>query len=59
MLKCVFHIQLIHSYTPQIEETLKYVEEGAPFDVSKLSTEGKKLVQDARNIISTVRLIYR
>ncbi|TIB69078.1 hypothetical protein E3Q08_03579 [Wallemia mellicola] len=43
----------------QIEETLKYVEESAPFDVSKLSTEGKKLVQDARNIISTANTIVQ
>ena len=39
----------------QIDETLKYVHDHSPVDQNALSPEGKKLIQDARDIIETVR----
>ncbi|KAI6153000.1 hypothetical protein BKA82DRAFT_4085040 [Pisolithus tinctorius] len=39
----------------QIDETLKYVNEHSPVDVDQLSPDGKKLVQDSRDIIETAR----
>lgn len=43
----------------QIDETLTYVLGHSPVDESKLSSDGKKLVSDVRDIIETVRvLIY-
>ena len=39
----------------QIDETLSYVRDHPPVDVSKLSPEGRKLTEDARDIIETVR----
>ena len=41
----------------QIDETLKYVLDHSPVDQTKLSPEGRKLVQDTRDIIDTARLI--
>jgi hypothetical protein len=41
----------------QIDRTLKYVEEHSPVDESKLSPDGRKLVQDTRDVIETARLI--
>jgi len=43
----------------QIDDTLRYVEEHSPIDTDQLSTEGKKLIQDTRDIIETARLIVR
>ncbi|RXW16225.1 hypothetical protein EST38_g9633 [Candolleomyces aberdarensis] len=43
----------------QIQETLTYVIDHSPVDVSKLSPEGKKLVQDVRGIIDTARLMVQ
>lgn len=43
----------------QIDETLKYVNEHSPVDVDQLSPDGKKLVQDSRDIIETARLIVK
>jgi hypothetical protein len=41
----------------QIDDTLKYVIDHSPVDTSKLSREGQKLIQDARDVIETARLI--
>lgn len=41
----------------QIDETLRYVLEHSPVDVKTLSTEGQRLVQDARDVIETARKI--
>ncbi|KAG8738026.1 hypothetical protein FRC10_007389 [Ceratobasidium sp. 414] len=41
----------------QIDETLKYVNTHSPVDTNALSPEGKKLVQDTRDVIETARLI--
>ncbi|KAG8696444.1 hypothetical protein FRC08_007147, partial [Ceratobasidium sp. 394] len=41
----------------QIDETLKYVNNHSPVDLNALSPEGKKLIQDTRDIIETARLI--
>lgn len=38
----------------QIDEALLYVHDHSPMDTNLLSAEGRKLVQDARNIIDTV-----
>ncbi|KAJ2922652.1 hypothetical protein H1R20_g14446, partial [Candolleomyces eurysporus] len=43
----------------QIQETLTYVVDHSPVDVSQLSPEGKKLVQDVREIIETARLMVQ
>jgi len=43
----------------QVDETLAYVVEHSPVDLEKLSPEGKKLVQDLREIISTTRLMVQ
>jgi len=43
----------------QIDETLAYVVEHSPVDLQKLSPEGRKLVQDLREIISTTRLMVQ
>lgn len=43
----------------QIDDALRYVEEHSPIDTDQLSTEGKKLIQDTRDIIETARLIVR
>ncbi|KAH7327708.1 hypothetical protein B0J17DRAFT_680633 [Rhizoctonia solani] len=39
----------------QIDETLKYVLNHSPVDENALSAEGRKLIQDARDIIDTAR----
>lgn len=39
----------------QVDETLSYVLGHSPVDESKLSSEGRKLVNDVRDIIETVR----
>jgi hypothetical protein len=41
----------------QIDETLQYVIDHSPVDKFKLSPEGQKLIQDARDIIKTARVI--
>jgi hypothetical protein len=41
----------------QINHTLDYVLNHSPVDVDQLSPEGRKLVQDTRDIISSARLI--
>jgi hypothetical protein len=38
----------------QIDETLTYVIEHSPLDESKLSYEGRKLINDVRDILETV-----
>jgi hypothetical protein len=38
----------------QIDETLRYVHDHSPVDEHALSPEGKKLIQDTRDIIETV-----
>lgn len=42
----------------QIDETLSYVLGHSPVDESKLSSEGRKLVNDVRDIIETVRTLF-
>jgi hypothetical protein len=39
----------------QIDETLTYVIQHSPVDESKLSSEGKKLISNVRDIVETVR----
>jgi hypothetical protein len=41
----------------QIDETLQYVIDHSSVDKFKLSPEGRKLIQDARDIIKTARVI--
>ncbi|KDR71966.1 hypothetical protein GALMADRAFT_253273 [Galerina marginata CBS 339.88] len=43
----------------QIDRTLQHVLDHSPVDVNKLSPEGRKLVQDTREIISTARTIVQ
>jgi hypothetical protein len=43
----------------QIDETLQYVKNHSPVDTNQLSHEGRKLVQDARDIIETARLMVQ
>ena len=41
----------------QIDETLKFVVKHSPVDESQLSRDGKKLIQDVRDIIETVSIV--
>jgi hypothetical protein len=43
----------------QIDETLLYVKNSSPVDIDQLSPDGRKLVQDARDIIETARLMVQ
>ncbi|KAF9534642.1 hypothetical protein CPB83DRAFT_755601 [Crepidotus variabilis] len=43
----------------QIDQTLRYVLDNSPVDINKLSPDGKKLVQDTRDIIATARLMVQ
>ena len=43
----------------QIDKTLKYILDHSPIDTHKLSSEGKKLVQDTKDIIGTARLMVQ
>ncbi|KAF9221263.1 hypothetical protein BS17DRAFT_758156 [Gyrodon lividus] len=43
----------------QIDKTLSYLEETQPVDLDKLSPDGRKLIQDSRDIIETARLIVK
>jgi hypothetical protein len=43
----------------QIDETLRYVCANSPIDESKLSPDGKHLIEDVREIIETARLMVR
>ncbi|KIK80530.1 hypothetical protein PAXRUDRAFT_833465 [Paxillus rubicundulus Ve08.2h10] len=43
----------------QIDKTLSYLHDTTPVDLDKLSPEGRKLIQDARDIIETARLIVK
>ncbi|KDQ50061.1 hypothetical protein JAAARDRAFT_91460, partial [Jaapia argillacea MUCL 33604] len=43
----------------QIERTLRYVEDKSPVNLDKLSPDGKKLIQDTRDIIETARLMFK
>ncbi|KAG0701989.1 hypothetical protein DFH29DRAFT_924101 [Suillus ampliporus] len=43
----------------QIDETLQYLLKTSPVDEEKLSPEGRKLVQDSREIIETARVIVK
>lgn len=43
----------------QIDSTLKYVLQHSPVPENELSSEGKKLIQDSRDIIETMRLIVK
>ncbi|KAF7974468.1 hypothetical protein HWV62_12112 [Athelia sp. TMB] len=42
-----------------IDETLRYVATNSPVDVNALSPDGKKLIQDARDIIETARVMVQ
>lgn len=39
----------------QIDEALTYIVQHSPVDESKLSSEGRKLINDVRDIVETVR----
>ncbi|TDL14084.1 hypothetical protein BD410DRAFT_687000, partial [Rickenella mellea] len=41
----------------QIDQTLAYVRDHLPIHVNKLSPEGKKFIQDLRDIVETARLM--
>lgn len=41
----------------QIDRTLKHLLDSSPVDQSKLSPEGRKLIQDSRDVIETARLM--
>lgn len=41
----------------QIDKTLKYILDHSPVDVHELSPEGRKFVQDAKDIIGTARVM--
>jgi hypothetical protein len=43
----------------QIDSALRYVLERSPVDQDQLSPEGRKLIQDCRDIIETARIIVR
>ncbi|KZW03262.1 hypothetical protein EXIGLDRAFT_759133 [Exidia glandulosa HHB12029] len=43
----------------QIDETLAYVRDHSPVSVDKLSPEGRKLIDDSRDIIETARLMVK
>ncbi|KIM83645.1 hypothetical protein PILCRDRAFT_69340, partial [Piloderma croceum F 1598] len=43
----------------QIDETLLYVKNTSPVDIDQLSPDGRKLIQDARDIIETARLMVQ
>jgi len=43
----------------QIDHTLKYVLNHSPVDQDKLSPDGRKLIQDAKDIIETARIIVK
>ncbi|KAH7919183.1 hypothetical protein BV22DRAFT_1108163 [Leucogyrophana mollusca] len=43
----------------QIDETLTYFADKSPVDLDKLSPEGRKLIQDSRDIIETARLMVK
>ena len=43
----------------QIDETLSYVLANSPLDLDKLSPDGRRLIQDSREIIETAQTIVR
>jgi exopolyphosphatase/pppGpp-phosphohydrolase len=43
----------------QIDETLLYVKNTSPVEIEKLSPDGRKLIQDARDIVETARLMVQ
>jgi hypothetical protein len=43
----------------QIDETLQYVKNTSPVEIDQLSSDGRKLIQDVRDIIETARLIVQ
>lgn len=43
----------------QIDSALRYVLERSPVDQDQLSPDGRKLIQDCRDIIETARIIVR
>ncbi|KAF8874992.1 hypothetical protein BD779DRAFT_1450453 [Infundibulicybe gibba] len=43
----------------QIDQTLQYVLDHSPVQLDKLSPDGKKLIQDTRDIIDTARLMVQ
>lgn len=43
----------------QIDETLRYVHDNSPVDVDALSPDGKRLIQDVRDIVETARKIVQ
>ncbi|KAI0311876.1 hypothetical protein OF83DRAFT_1068125 [Amylostereum chailletii] len=43
----------------QIDKTLKYVLDNSPVDQSKLSSDGRRLIQDTRDVIETARLLVK
>ncbi|KAH7912681.1 hypothetical protein BJ138DRAFT_1147826 [Hygrophoropsis aurantiaca] len=43
----------------QIDETLRYLEKTSPVNLDELSPDGRKLIQDSRDIIETARVMVR
>ncbi|CAA7258482.1 unnamed protein product [Cyclocybe aegerita] len=43
----------------QIDSTLRYVLDHSPVSIDELSSEGKRLIQDTRDIINTARLMVQ
>ena len=43
----------------QIDHTLNYVLDNSPVDQEQLSSDGRKLIQDVRDIIETARIIVK
>jgi hypothetical protein len=43
----------------QVDVTLRYVKDTSPVDVDQLSPDGRKLIQDARDIIKTARVLVQ
>jgi Family of unknown function (DUF5923) len=43
----------------QIDKTLLYVRDTSPVEIDKLSPESPKLIQDARDIVETARLMVQ
>jgi hypothetical protein len=46
-------------HNKQIDKTLLYVRDKSPVEIDKLSPEGHKLIQDARDIVETARLMVQ
>lgn len=43
----------------QLDRSLEYVRDHSPLDIDQLSPQGRKLIQDLREIINTTRLVLQ